>query len=352
MGKMNFLQQIFSVKNESTSKGKYKVFCFLGLKIKFKMNNDNFFYKNNVVYYSSKSEIKFLRKNFKGINNSDLKDKYINLIKNLDRKSVETVYKILGRTQEVLSQPHLDKEINLYTDPEQKEIKDLITDMKVVKLNENCYAYKNYLLPINQFEPSVFYYKHFIQEIENIEQYKTKDIIDAGAFIGDSALILSEITTGNVYSFEPVLKNYNLMNETIKLNKKTNIVPVNYGVGAKESTENICPQMACSNIQKSKNNNNLETIEIVPIDKYVQDNKIQVGLIKTDLEGFEQEFLKGAENTIKTQKPVLLISIYHNEDDFFNIKPIIESWNLGYKFKIVKQTNSIMTETLLIAEVY
>lgn len=48
------------------------------------------------------------------------------------------------------------------------------------------------------------------------------------------------------------------------------------------------------------------------------------------------EFLKGAKETICTQKPAMLLSIYHQASDYFGIKPLIESWNLGYTFKIHK----------------
>ncbi|MFX3627500.1 FkbM family methyltransferase [Campylobacter sp. LH-2024] len=79
---------------------------------------------------------------------------------------------------------------------------------------------------------------------------------------------------------------------------------------------------------------------------------MEIGFIKIDIEGFEQECLKGVINTIKTQKPAMLISIYHNPDDFFNIKPLIESWNLGYKFKIYKPIDFyIGLETALYCEI-
>ena len=75
------------------------------------------------------------------------------------------------------------------------------------------------------------------------------------------------------------------------------------------------------------------------MDNFVEENNIEVG------------FLEGAVNTIKTQKPILMISIYHSYDDFFNIKPLIESWNLSYKFKIFKPIQpSITSETMLLAE--
>lgn len=40
--------------------------------------------------------------------------------------------------------------------------------------------------------------------ISNLEALKNKDIIDVGAYIGDSALILLEYTNKKVYAFEVI----------------------------------------------------------------------------------------------------------------------------------------------------
>ena len=50
------------------------------------------------------------------------------------------------------------------------------------------------------------------------------DIIDAGGFIGDSVLVLSPLTGGKVYTFEPVRENFDLMQKTMELNHITNAV--------------------------------------------------------------------------------------------------------------------------------
>ena len=95
-----------------------------------------------------------------------------------------------------------------------------------------------------------------------------------------------------------------------------------------------------------------EKVMMRTLDSYVEEHPMDIGLIKVDIEGAEQQFMKGARKTIEKYRPVLLMSIYHNADDFFHIKPIIESWNLGYKFKIHKPVDfSISREVLLIAEV-
>ena len=85
--------------------------------------------------------------------------------------------------------------------------------------------------------------------------------------------------------------------------------------------------------------------------KSIKENKLKVGLLKIDIEGFESYLLQGAIETIKSQKPALLISIYHNGHDFFEIKPWLESLNLGYKFKIRKAwDHNTNRDTLLICE--
>ncbi|HHU71606.1 MAG TPA: FkbM family methyltransferase, partial [Clostridiales bacterium] len=89
------------------------------------------------------------------------------------------------------------------------------------------------------------------------------------------------------------------------------------------------------------------------LDSYVNENNLNVGLIKVDIEGAEQDFLDGAIETIIQYRPILIISIYHSLDDFFNIKPKLEALNLGYTFKIYRPIlkRSIISETLLIAEI-
>ena len=94
--------------------------------------------------------------------------------------------------------------------------------------------------------------------------------------------------------------------------------------------------------QFGKEEKNKRTIKIVRLDDYVKQNHIVPGVIKTDLEGFEMHFLRGALDTIKKYRPIMVLSIYHSADDFFGIKPFIESLNLGYKFKLFKADDGMI----------
>lgn len=311
---------------------------------------------NNALYFVG-PEKEYYKNYFNGnfLKIDNFYDRIIRLRKGLDDNSLETISLIINRLKIIyeLNYPVM----NIFCRNEQKEILELREHFysNIIQVDENIYCYKNYFLPKNHFEACVFYYKHSIDKIKNIEVLKNRDIIDAGGFIGDSALIFSPLTNRKVYSFEPSYENYNDMLKTIELNNLNNLIAENIALSDKngKSKFNICCSASTFHINKSFEYTNEIEVDVITLDDYVEKNNLNVGLIKTDLEGAEQEFLRGAVNTIKKFRPILLISIYHNMDDFLDIKPMIEDWNLGYKFKILKPVDgNIMFETMLIAEVY
>ncbi|OBV29267.1 SAM-dependent methyltransferase [Helicobacter sp. CLO-3] len=264
---------------------------------------------------------------------------------------METVYKIIHRTKEYFSNPFCAKYFNVTEKEIQmlETIKDFRT--KIYELSPNVYYYNGYFLPANQFETSVFLYKHGMHTLRTLDKIKQKDIIDVGGFIGDSAIVFQEFTNKTIHTFEAVSSHYELLLKTLELNNATRIKPVKKALGS-------VPSMAEINIQGIGSSmvinygQTKEAVEIITLDSYVKENNVEVGFIKVDIEGFEMEFIKGAKETICTQKPAMLISIYHQASDFFDIKPLLESWNLGYKFYIYHPCEgSISEETALFCEV-
>ncbi len=317
-----------------------------------------FFYKNIKTYpfyatWYRNSEIVKAYKNFLS-KNKNISSKRKVLIQNLDKTSVKTVDTILARIKKVLNSKA--EKINCFTIKEKEQLGRLKLDFKnqIKKLDDNCYSYKEFLIPINHFESSVFYYEHQIHDIDNLDYIKDKNILDVGGFIGDSAIVLSKYTDAEVHTFEPEKENYDLILKTIKMNNKSNIIPHKIGLGNKKEILKLAVNNSASTlIDTYLDTDNYEEINLTTLDEFIKDNPMNIGLIKVDVEGFEQQFLHGAKETIKSQKPILLISIYHSLEDFFDIKPMIESWDLGYNFKIRKPIDgNISFETLLICEPY
>ncbi|MCI5969319.1 FkbM family methyltransferase [Helicobacter sp.] len=283
-------------------------------------------------------------------------EKLVILTQGLDKESITTIYRVLSRLKQAVCNGQNITQLNA---EEITMLNRIHTEFypNIFEIAPNAlYYYDGYYLPIPAFHESVFWYRLGLSErgggaIFDLKALQDKDIIDVGAYIGDSALILQEYTRKKVYAFEAVKSNYQTMLQTIKLNACKRIVPINKGLGAKNSVEKISTQGAGSSIVLP-NNNLFEEVEIIPLDSYVKEKKLKIGFIKVDIEGFEQEFLKGAKETIMKQKPAMLISLYHKYSDFFDIKPMIDSWNLGYKFKVVKPIDhNVSGETALYCEV-
>ena len=84
-----------------------------------------------------------------------------------------------------------------------------------------------------------------------------------------------------------------------------------------------------SNTYASKLSEYGETkIEVHPLDEI--DEKF--GFLKMDVEGAEEEVLRGANRIISTQKPIIAISIYHKRDDIWRLPKLILEMNEEYTF--------------------
>lgn len=287
------------------------------------------------------------------VNFPNFQHEFLRLLDGLDSESQENICLAIQRLK--IIQNSQDAFMALYSQEEKGVLRQVREHFmsNVLPLGDNCFSLREYLLPINHFESCVFWDRCGVTHLDHPERLKNRDIIDAGAFIGDSALIFSPLTTQNVYAFEPTPSNYAYMEKTIELNGLKNVIPCPYALGDREGTA-VLSINGSSSTQFENDAFRYEDkteVKVVQLDSFVRENNLNVGLLKADVEGAEQLLLKGAWETIRTQKPALLISIYHNADDFFHIKPMLEKLDLGYRFKIRHPVcGSVMTETILIAE--
>jgi FkbM family methyltransferase len=285
------------------------------------------------------------------------KERYFNLVRYLDKDSVDAINMILHRLQILYSSD--SNEIDLFDSEEQAELRTIREKLTnhIVQICDGVYAYKNYYLPLRYFDNGIYYYYYYgLMRLKDLEYALSGDIIDCGAFIGDSSLLFSRKTKGKVYAIEAQGKNVELIYETIRLNHVQNIEVIKKGVGEKKETGFIYQHengnFGTLNPYDSRQYIEREAIEIDTIDHIVEENHINVSLIKADIEGSESAMLRGAVNTLRRFKPTLMICIHHTPTDFWGIKPFLEKLNLGYTFRIIKKVDgNILTGTILIAEV-
>lgn len=275
-------------------------------------------------------------------NLSEIDNLFVQLFENLDEKSKMLGKLLFQRNIEFLpiknNQTFLMMDLNqLFTEEELSEQNRLLkikTDYKLAndeKVSTYIEAYNHGFI--------------FIEDIA-VEYVRNKDFIDAGAYIGDSALVLNKLEPNRIFSFEPEDKNYNLLKQTIYINNLENkIIPISKGLSDKDKSYSFDGSDTSGKITNSNTEN---SINVTYIDKFVEENNLNPSLIKLDIEGAEYDAIIGAKETIQKFKPILLISIYHTAKDFFEIKPMIEKI-ANYKFLIrATRPEMLNTEFMLI----
>lgn len=162
-------------------------------------------------------------------------------------------------------------------------------------------------------------------------------VIDAGAWIGDFSAYAAK-KGAHVYAFEPSPSNITMLEKTISYNKdlpgRITIVPL--GLGEKEEDvefyENDISGNTGGNTFKMEKGHGNTMLHITTLDAWVEKNNIQkIDFIKSDIEGYERHFLRGATKVLQDLHPTLSICTYHLPDDKVVLRDIILKANPHHK---------------------
>jgi len=181
--------------------------------------------------------------------------------------------------------------------------------------------------------PSLLYHHGLTLLDAAVHQYIAKgDFIDAGAYDGASALVFQKYQPHRVYSFEPSPANQAIYLATMKRNriKKDKFELVNAGLSEQDGELHFDPE---AGIATTLSETGGQSCKITSIDNYAELHGLDVKLIKADIEGMGLELLKGAVKTIKKQRPLLLLSVYHNCKELLGQYELLKSMNLEYEIK-------------------
>lgn len=135
--------------------------------------------------------------------------------------------------------------------------------------------------------------------------------LDIGANIGNHALMFNRFRPDvTIHCFEPIFKNYVLLNENAK--DKPNIKTYHVGLGStNEVVKTSQPHVNnAGGIRVDKQAGEGETIIIIPGDTM---NITGATFIKIDVEGYELDVLRGLNNTITTCNPNIWIEDFTGE---------------------------------------
>lgn len=144
--------------------------------------------------------------------------------------------------------------------------------------------------------------------------------VDVGANQGEYTLFAAKrLTTGRVFSFEPVDLFYKQLDINIKLNGFNNVSSFNFGLGqnvvslpiymAKE-TQMMAHEGLATIYQSEERGNYIQDIQIKVFDDMVEALLInRLDVVKIDVEGAELSVLTGMKNSIVKFKPYILLEM-------------------------------------------
>ena len=183
-----------------------------------------------------------------------------------------------------------------------------------------------------------FFYNQYEHGPVSIE--KGDVIIDAGAFIGDTAVLFNHKADNDceLHCFELLEENLALLRENAKLNQipdrrlYVNKIALSNKSGEMMEVEEGTLQGA-TKLGKATSDGGHTSIKTITIDDYVANHDLtKLDFIKMDIEGAELNALKGAQETIKKYKPKLAICLYHLPSDPVLIPKLVNEISPDYQF--------------------
>lgn len=170
---------------------------------------------------------------------------------------------------------------------------------------------------------------------------KNKSFLDIGANIGYYSLLASPYVK-DVFAFEPDPRN--LKSLEANSDKASNIKIINKAVYSRsgEVKFNMTSSSATGHILTQETNlSEVITVKTITLDDFLKtESQLQVTAIKIDVEGFDFDVLKGAQNMITCEQPLILTEIdIKAEDGFFEYLESINYSSFAFARKIQDKNN-------------
>lgn len=142
-------------------------------------------------------------------------------------------------------------------------------------------------------------------------------ILDIGTNIGQTALKFAKLggNKSTVIGFEPHPKNFQAASKNASLNDFPHLTILNLGLGSSKAKLLLSTGTFNSggNSITTEESNTTVLVDIEKLDDVVTTKNLSsIDLIKIDVEGFEMEVLKGAEQILRKFTPILFIELDDN----------------------------------------
>jgi FkbM family methyltransferase len=177
-------------------------------------------------------------------------------------------------------------------------------------------------------------------------------IIDVGAHTGESIKRFRKIYNNcEIHSFEPQPKSFKKLNYL----KNSKTIINNFALGEKQDTKNFYIHnndstssfYKFSNLNIKENNELIEKTKIETLDEYVKKKNLGIiDILKIDVQGYEDQVLKGAVESIKhnvkiIELEIIFIDYYEKKSCFNDIENILKPLD----FELYTVSSPVLNDT-------
>lgn len=152
-----------------------------------------------------------------------------------------------------------------------------------------------------------------------LDSVRDKVFVDIGANIGYFSLLAAKAGAKTVYAFEPVPSTFEILQKNIVRNHAEGCIR-SYGCGIGSEggtlcfTVNLGPKnhatYLCGSERHPWKARQKVHVPVIRLDEFVEREKItEIGILKSDTEGFDFHVLLGAEETLRRFRPLLIIEV-------------------------------------------
>jgi len=210
-------------------------------------------------------------------------------------------------------------------------------DIFNAKMQSNFYGEHNKLETMR--EPNQYYPKDIIN-------LKTNEVfIDCGVFDGNTIIDFVN-RTGGQYDFIIGFEPDEVMFQILKIRTLNYARCTIYNLGLHQGENEFYFSTRNDGSSKISYEQTMNKIKTVSLDEFLFE-QYHPTFIKMDIEGAEHSALMGMKKIITRDKPKLAISVYHKNNDIFEIPLLIKK--LNPKYKIYLRHHYIITETVCYA---
>jgi len=175
----------------------------------------------------------------------------------------------------------------------------------------------------------------FEEEDYKFLNVKDKNVLDIGAFVGDSPIYFILKGAKKVYAVEPNPDAYNEMLENIKLNNMENkIIPINMGINYEKDYVNIHTKAVNTQGTLLKSGGNGIKVPAGKLSDIIEKYNIDAQILKMDCEGCEYDIILKDYDTIKEFDEIGFE--YHAYNTKIPVSKLLEKLNKDFECKFIK----------------